>query len=218
MMLWASLPWAPLLWAIAAGSALAYGLIFVHQPVSVLRTVVKTASVAALAAVALLSGASWLLVASLAFCALGDAFLAGNPKRWLPFGLAAFLIGHLLYVPLFLAHEAPPGSLYWPAIAAVGVAAGLGLRILWTSLGKLKVPVVVYVLAIVAMVASALLLPEALWPATAGAVAFMASDLVLSQDLFRGARLMGSPRLTAWTIWFLYWGGQAGICWGMMQA
>lgn len=213
-----SLLWGPLLWAIATGSALAYGLIFVHQPVSVLRTVVKTASVAALAALALLAGASWLLVAALAACAIGDAFLAGDPKRWLPFGLAAFLIGHLLYVPLFLAHEAPPGLLYWPAVAAVGVAAALSLRTLWSSLGKLKIPVVVYTLAIVTMVASALLLPQALWPAIVGAAAFMASDIVLSQDLFRGARLRGSPRLTAWTIWFLYWGGQAGMCWGMMRA
>ena len=38
-----------LLWAIAAGSALAYGLVFVHQPPSLLRTVVKTSAVAALA-------------------------------------------------------------------------------------------------------------------------------------------------------------------------
>ncbi len=208
----------PLLWAIATGSALAYGLIFVHQPVSVLRTVVKTASVAALALVAFLAGGSWLLVAALAACAIGDAFLAGDPKRWLPFGLVAFLIGHLLYVPLFLQFEAPPEPAYWLGVGAVGVAAGFGLRTLWSSLGKLKIPVVVYTLAIVAMVASALLLPPALWPATVGAIAFMASDLVLSQDLFRGARLFGSPRVTAWTIWFLYWGGQAGICWGMMRA
>ncbi|NQE62065.1 lysoplasmalogenase [Caulobacter sp. RHG1] len=210
--------WAPLLWAIATGSALAYGLIFVHQPVSALRTVVKTASVAALALVAFLAGGSWLLVAALAACAIGDAFLAGDPKRWLPFGLVAFLIGHLLYVPLFLQFEAPPEPVYWLGVGAVGVAAGFGLRTLWSSLGKLKIPVVVYTLAIVAMVASALLLPPALWPATVGAIAFMASDLVLSQDLFRGARLFGSPRVTAWTIWFLYWGGQAGICWGMMRA
>jgi uncharacterized membrane protein YhhN len=209
---------SPLLWAIATGSALAYGLIFVHQPVSVLRTVVKTASVAALALAAFLAGGSWLLVAALAACAIGDAFLAGDPKRWLPFGLGAFLIGHLLYVPLFLRYEAPPEPSYWLGVGAVGMAGGLALRTLWTSLGKLKIPVIVYTLAIVAMVASALLLPEPLWPATVGAVAFMASDLVLSQDLFRGARLLGSPRLTAWTIWFLYWGGQAGICWGMMRA
>lgn len=210
--------WAPLLWAIATGSALAYGLVFVQQPVSVLRTVVKTASVAALAALVVVSGGPWLLAAALAACAVGDAFLAGDPKRWLPFGLAAFLVGHLLYAPLFLQHEAPPQPIYWPAVGVVGVVAGLALRTLWPALGKLKIPVVVYVLAIVAMVASALLLPQALWPATAGALAFMASDLVLSQELFRSARLLGSPRLTAWTIWFLYWGGQAGICWGMIRA
>ncbi len=51
-----------------------------------------------------------------------------------------------------------------------------------------------------------------------GAVAFMASDAILSFELFKGAGLLGSPRLTAWAIWFLYWGGQVGICWGMLGA
>jgi uncharacterized membrane protein YhhN len=187
------------LWAVAAGSALAYGLVFVTQPVSVLRTVVKTASVAALAVLAYLDGGSVLLAVALAFCALGDAFLAGDPKRWLPLGLAAFLVGHLVYIPLFLER------------------AGLMLRALWGSLGKLRVPVVVYVLAIVGMVVSSLLLPARAWPTTVGALAFMASDAVLSFDLFKNAKLLGSPRLTAWAVWALYWGAQAGICHGMLS-
>lgn len=206
-----------LLWAIAAGSALAYGLVFVHQPVSVLRTVVKTSAVAALAVLAYLDGGSALLAVALAFCALGDAFLAGDPKRWLPFGLAAFLVGHLVYIPIFLERESPPPAWFWPAAAGVGIVAGLMLRALWGSLGKLRIPVVVYVLAIVGMVITSLLLPKAAWPTTAGALAFMASDAILSFDLFKGAKLFNSERLTAWAIWFLYWGGQAAICRGMLS-
>lgn len=205
------------LWAIGAGGALAYGLVFVEQPVSILRTVVKTSAVAALAVLAYLDGGSVLLAVALAFCALGDAFLAGDPKRWLPFGLAAFLVGHLVYIPLFLERAgAPPG---WFPFAAVGIGAvaGLMLRALWGSLGKLRIPVIVYVLAIVGMVVSSLLLPRAAWPSTVGALAFMASDAILSFDLFKDAKLFGSPRLTAWAVWFLYWGGQAGIVHGMLS-
>jgi uncharacterized membrane protein YhhN len=205
------------LWAIAAGGALAYGLVFVEQPVSPLRTLVKTSAVAALAVLAYLDGGSVLLAVALAFCALGDAFLAGDPKRWLPFGLAAFLVGHLVYIPLFLERADTPPAWFWPAAAAIGAVAGLMLRALWGSLGKLKVPVCAYVLAIVGMVVSSLLLPGRAWPTTAGALAFMASDAILSFDLFKGAKLLNSPRLTAWAVWFLYWGGQAAICWGMLS-
>ncbi len=203
------------LWAVAAGGALAYGLVFVEQPVSVLRTVVKTSAVAALAALAWLDDGSVLLALALAFCAVGDAFLAGDPKRWLPFGLAAFLAGHLTYVPLFLDRAEAPPVWFWPAAVVIGAVAGLMLRALWGSLGKLRIPVVVYVLAIVAMTVTSLLLPARAWPTTVGALAFMASDAILSFDLFKGAKLLGSPRLTAWAVWFLYWGAQAGICWGM---
>lgn len=206
-----------LLWAISAGSALAYGLIFDAQPPSALRTLVKTCAVAALAVLAYLDGGSVLLALALAFCALGDAFLAGDPKRWLPFGLAAFLIGHLAYIPLFLERSGAPPTPFWFGAVAVGAAAGLMLRILWRDLGKLRIPVVVYVLAIVGMVVSSLLLPERAMAATAGALAIMASDAILSFDLFKNAKFLGSPRLTAWAIWFLYWGGQAGITHGMLS-
>ncbi|WP_297507302.1 lysoplasmalogenase [uncultured Caulobacter sp.] len=204
------------LWAVAAGSALAYGLIFVARPVGFARTLVKTGSVAALSALAYLDGGSELLAVALAFCALGDAFLAGDPKRWLPFGLGAFLVGHLVYIPLFLERSGAPPTWFWPAAAGVGATAALMLRALWGALGKLKIPVAVYVLAIVGMVLASLLLPARAWPTTAGALGFMASDAILSFELFKGAKLLGSPRLTSLAVWGLYWGGQAGICWGML--
>jgi uncharacterized membrane protein YhhN len=206
------------LWAVSIGAALAYGLVFAQRPPSALRTLVKCVAVGALAAIAYLDSGSVLLAIALAFCTLGDAFLAGDPKRWLPFGLAAFLTGHVIYVPLLGTHGASPSTTFWVSAVVVGAAAGLMLRALWSSLGPLRIPVVVYVFAIVCMVLAALLLPLRFWPATAGAVAFMASDAILSFDLFKGAKLFGSPRLTAWAVWFLYWGGQVGLCWGMLGA
>jgi len=206
------------LWGLSAIAALAYGLIFSHRPPSLIRTLVKCLAVGALAVIAYLEGGSVLLALALTLCTVGDAFLAGDPKRWLPLGLAAFLMGHVVYAPLLGAHGASPGTVFWIAALAVLAAAGLMLRALWSSLGPLRLPVIAYVVAIVGMVTAGLLLPARFWPATAGALAFMASDAILSFDLFKGAKLFGSPRLTAWAIWFLYWGGQVGICWGMLGA
>ena len=49
-----------------------------------------------------------------------------------------------------------------------------------------------------------------------GALAFMASDAILSADLFAGARLARSERLSGYAIWALYYGGQAAIAIGLM--
>jgi uncharacterized membrane protein YhhN len=206
------------LWGAAGICAALYGLVLVHRPPSFLRTVVKTAAVGALALLAYLEGGGPWLAIALALCAVGDAFLAGDPKRWLPFGLAAFLAGHVVYVLLFWRERGPAaGPAFWAVAPLVVLAAAVMLAQLWRSLGALKPAVVLYVLAIVAMVAASLLLPRLRWPATIGALAFMASDAILSFDLFKGAKLFGSPRLTAWAVWFLYFGGQAMIAWGMLR-
>jgi uncharacterized membrane protein YhhN len=206
------------LWGVAGLCAALYGLALVHRPPSFLRTLVKTLAVAALAVLAYLEGdGPWLAIA-LALCAVGDAFLAGDPKRWLPFGLAAFLAGHLVYGPLFWRERGPAaGAAFWVVAPLVLLAAAAMLARLWRSLGALKPAVVLYVLAIVAMVSTSLLLPRLRWPATVGTLAFMSSDAILSFDLFKGAKLAGSPRLTAWAVWFLYFGGQAMITWGMLR-
>lgn len=205
------------LWWAAGLCAALYGLALAGRPPSFSRTLVKTAATLALAALAYLqSGGPWLALA-LALCAIGDACLAGDPRRWLPFGLAAFLAGHLVYALLFWRERGPAGPLVWIAAPLVVLAALALLARLWGKLGRLKPAVIAYALAIVAMVTTSLLLPGLRWPAAAGALAFMASDGVLSLELFRGARLLGSPRLTAWTVWFLYFGGQALITYGMLR-
>jgi uncharacterized membrane protein YhhN len=205
------------LWAVAGICAAAYGLWLVHRPPSLMRTVAKTLATGALAVLAYLEGGGPWLAIALALCAAGDAFLAGDPKRWLPFGLAAFLAGHVVYGLLFWRERGPVGAAFLTVAPMVVLAGGTMLALLWRSLGGLKPAVVLYVLAIVAMVSTSLLLPRFRWPAAIGAVAFMASDAVLAFDLFKGARLWGSPRLTAWAVWFLYFGGQAFITWGMLR-
>jgi hypothetical protein len=78
------------LWWAAGLCAALYGLALAGRPPSPPRTLVKTAATAALAALAYLQSAGPWLALALALCAIGDAFLAGDPRRWLPFGLAAF--------------------------------------------------------------------------------------------------------------------------------
>lgn len=199
-------------------SALLYGLWLTHLPPSAFRTGVKTAAVAALAGAAFFADTPLLLVLALGFSALGDAFLAGDAKKWLRPGMAAFFVAHLLYVPLFLgigAGLAEFTHVSWRLVAALAVAgvAALLLRWLWSSLGAMRYPVAAYVLVIVAMVGASFTLPAGYWPSMAGALAFMASDAVLSVQLFRDETVFGRPRLAGFLIWFLYWGGQTAIAW-----
>jgi uncharacterized membrane protein YhhN len=205
------------LWGTAVGGAILYGLALAGRPPSAARTLIKTAATSALAVLAYWHGDGPLLAIALALCAIGDAFLAGDPKRWLPFGLAAFLAGHLVYVLLFWRERGPTGTAFWIVAPLVALAAGATLSRLWGALGALKPAVAAYGLAIVAMVTTSLLLPGPRWPATLGALAFMASDAILAFDLFKGAKLAGSSRLTGWAVWFLYFGGQALIAYGMLR-
>ncbi|MDO9223156.1 MAG: lysoplasmalogenase [Caulobacter sp.] len=209
-----------LLTGISALAALGYGAILAGQEPSLHRTVVKTAAVGALAVLAFLSDAPWLLAAGLLLCAVGDAFLAGDPRRWLPLGLASFLVGHVLLI--FLFHETRDPSremtgLQLAGAIGVGLAAVVMLAWLWKALGPMRAAVILYVIVIAVMVGTSFLLPGFYWPAMLGAVAFMASDAILAGSLFREARLLGSRRLTGWAIWFLYYGAQALIAWAFLR-
>ncbi len=200
--------------SVMAVAMLTYGLALVGRPPSLPRTVVKTLAVAALAVAAALLHAPWVLVAALAICAVGDAFLSRDPKRWLPAGLLAFLVGHALYITLFAAWKDPlldPGPVRLAGFAALAALAVTLLAYLWTHLGVLRPAVVLYVIVISVMTGFSFMLDAAFWPAMVGSVAFLASDAVLAVSLFRGEVLFGSTRATDWTVWFLYCAAQIGI-------
>lgn len=190
----------------AMAAALTYSFMLARPP-SAVRTVIKTLAVGLLAIAA---WRSWLpvpLIIGLALSAVGDAFLAGDPKRWLPYGLASFLAAHVAYIVFFIPmHVAgfPPAR---GAGMAVTVIAGLGmLAWLWPTLGALRLPVIAYVAAIIIMVCASFMLPTVMWRAMIGAVLFFASDAILSAQLFR-QRFTG--RAGALSVWWLYWFGQA---------
>ena len=194
-----------------------YAFLLERSP-SALRTAVKTLAVAALAALAYLRDAPTGLVVALVLSAVGDAFLAGDPKRWLPAGLGSFLVAHIAYVWLFLEDGGGRAALAAEPVRAAGVimafAAGvMMLAWLWRSLGALRPAVVVYALALSAMVAAAFTLPKFLMPAMAGAVMFMASDAILSAELFKQLR----SRLSSQAVWWLYYAAQASIAYAYLR-
>jgi uncharacterized membrane protein YhhN len=213
-----------LLIVLSAVAAITYGAVLVMAPVSALRTGVKMMAVGALALLAWLSGphnlVGMLLCAALALSAVGDGFLAGDPKRWLGLGLASFLIAHGLYVAAFWSLGEHGHLVSSPRLALIGACVAGGaimLAWLWQYLGAMRAAVSIYVAAIVAMLATSLLLPWQAWPVMVGAVAFMASDAILSAELFRKARLGNSERLSAYAVWALYYGGQATITYGLLR-
>lgn len=113
------------------------------------------------------------------FCALGDGLLL-DKERYFLHGLAAFLVGHLLFVPVFIgrAAGAPPA---WLAVAMGVLAVGVLGVVVPRLKGVLRVAVPVYALALAAMVVSA----GALGPvAAAGALSFAVSDSTLAVNRF----------------------------------
>ena len=151
--------------------------------------------------------------------AIGDIALLGRSNAAFMAGLVAFLGGHIMYV-VAAAQVLPIEA--WPsaagAFAVIPIAAaGIALFAwLWPHLGALRIPVIVYVIAIAMMVVAAIAvarghaLPE---PQRClfliGAVLFFISDFAVARDKFikRGNnRIWGLPSyfagqlLIAWTL------------------
>jgi len=192
-------------------AALALWLLISHAsaPPSALKSAVKTAAVALLALPvwgAGLSGADRFILAGLLFGAVGDFCLSRPGKAAFLAGMAAFAAGHLAYLLAFLAL----GHSGIDPFAALAVSlAGLGAFLfLAPRAGELALPVRLYCLVILAMVLAALRVSDA--RLVAGALLFMASDLLLALQLF----VLPEGRVQVWAargVWALYWPAQALI-------
>lgn len=137
-----------------------------------------------------------LVLAGLCFSLLGDVALM-FPDKWFTAGLVSFLAAQVLYI---LAFRPLPGRPVSPATFLPFVLFGLLMFFLLApKLGPMKVPVFVYVVAIVTMAgfAAARYVDRGGTPALLaflGAVLFLVSDSVLAYDRFArkvpGARLI----------------------------
>ncbi len=214
----------PAFWALAGASvvaALAYGLVFLTRPESLLRAGVKTLFMASLWAAFVVAGAPFPLLVALGAAALGDFFLAFDKKWLLPFGILSFLIAQLAYVLIFffLWFFSGDNSPLLPRYAAMAlvIATAVGFLI-WMApkLGWMALGVVPYALAITLMGVAAMWLPWLGWPAMIGALSFLVSDFVLAAELFRLPPDSPARRVTAPVVWWTYAAAQILIIWGVM--
>ena len=196
-------------------SALFYGIFFCNSAPSTLRVTVKVAATALLAIWAHAAGAPLLITLALIFSTVGDGFLGASEERFLLPGMAAFFVAHAAYVPLFWEHTSESRP-FWILILQIALTLGgaLFIRSMIPWMEKaMRLPVLAYAIIIIVMANGALRLEPTLWIATSGALAFAASDTILSLELFRLDSDAPVKRYTARAIWFLYYGGQAAIAW-----
>jgi len=203
---------------VAIAAAIAY-LPMTDRPNSLLRSVWKTVPVAALALAAWIAGGPAFLVAALFLSALGDWSLSRNGAASFLYGLSAFALSHIVYILHMLAISgAMPweGFVLFPLFAIAMFAVTVSTETwLIPHTGAMKWPVRAYVVIILTMGLSAMTLPAGHLPALIGAGLFVASDLILSIELFRLGDKHRLTPLASKLVWITYIGAQVGLFWGL---
>jgi uncharacterized membrane protein YhhN len=176
------------------------------------QTILKTSMCVLLAGLAA-SHRKWLLCIALLFSALGDALLSIDGATLFVPALGSFLVTHLFYAAIFVsAARVQIVRLRKWRLALLAIVPAFALTfaaILWPQLGALAVPVIIYMVAIVAMTMLALRVPVAWVPV--GAVLFMASDSLIAFGKFIGRADWHGP-----AIWLTYAAAQLLIVSGLL--
>ncbi len=181
-----------------------------------LRTIAKITASTAFVATGVLAangrsdGYACALIVGLVLGAIGDVCLLGDSQGAFLAGLGTFLLGHLAYVVALAQVSAPSAwfGLAGPA-AALPIAIGaIAMALLWRRLGSMRVPVILYVVAIITMVIGALATHSTI--IITGAALFFASDLSVARDKFVGRALANK-------VWGLpaYFAGQLLLAWSL---
>jgi uncharacterized membrane protein YhhN len=146
------------------------------------------------------------IIAGLLFSLAGDIFLM-LPRDRFTAGLISFLIAHLFYIAAFWSESGRALSIR--AVIPFLIYGSLMLRMLWRDLGKMRLPVLIYMLVILMMG----------WTATSrmmvtgergsmlaftGALLFIASDSMLAIDRFKG-RFKGAQAYILTTYFAAQW-------------
>ena len=134
----------------------------------------------------------YLLLLALFWGWVGDVLLIKKDRRlFLKLGLLAFLLGHIAYITVFLLNTAAfPGVVFSTGIVFAYILFGVGMfRLLRPGLGRMLMPVGVYIFVISCMSATALFFAMSngrhAWWSFAGSLLFVFSDSVLAFQLFR---------------------------------
>lgn len=210
-------PNATLLLSVAAA---ALTLLQVNQPPALVRTVMKTLAVGLLAVLAFVQQGPPLLAAAMALSAVGDAFLSRDGERAFLAGLASFLAAHVLYIMLFASSGGGTALLLsdpWRTTIAVlmGLSALIMIALLLPRVAPaLRVPILVYVAAILVMGLAALTMSSL--PVIVGAILFMASDGMLATEKFLVAAIAPGRMLMRYAVWTAYYAAQLLIALGFL--
>lgn len=131
------------------------------------------------------------ILIGLVFSLGGDiALMFQEERKWFVAGLVSFLLGHIAYSVVFLVMG---GFVWWQLVLVVGlVAFGIWFyRLMSPNLGKMKMPVIAYMIIISLMVlsavgtfASAVLSSTQAWMIVLGALLFFSSDVILAANRF----------------------------------
>lgn len=155
-----------------------------------------------------LSQRAWLAGVALLFCAAGDVLL----ELVFVAGMAAFALGHLVYIACFLEWRRVlgPNKRDYP-VAILVVAVSIGLMVWFVpGMQDLLVPGLIYQVIITTMVALAMAV-KAPMIARLGAVVFMLSDSLIAVEKFAGV----VPPMGG--VWLTYAVAQIMMAWGLSR-
>ena len=147
------------------------------------------------------------VLVGLSFCLVGDVLILWD--SFFVFALASFLIGHLFFVAVLI--QKGGLQLNYGILSLLGLVALVLYAQMYPNLGRLKLPVLIYVSCIVLMSWQALSLyvknkNKATYWFALGAVLFLLSDSVLGLTKFTFDFSMSSV-----VILTAYWGGILSI-------
>ncbi len=127
--------------------------------------------------------AAWPMAIGFVAAAGGDLFLALDRHGYFTFGLGCFLITQLAYSLAFYRHRQAFAArwAWWLPVIVFGVAV---LAWMWPGLGADRVPVTIYVAALVSMAVTASTVETRPARLFAGAVLFVVSDALIGITRF----------------------------------
>jgi len=198
-----------LLLLIAVLCGFVYGLFWLSQDTTWIRSILKTLPVTLLAVTAVDSSLPLLLIFAFCLSATGDAFLSRTGDKSFLAGLSAFLLAHLAYAFLFLTNPPSqaiaPDTKIWVWLFTCLLIISV-LISLWRHLGHMKIAVFIYSLTIGAMNIAA-------WTSgqnkllLCGVALFVFSDIVLAHGLFVWKNVK-VKNLASIIVWYSYFPAQ----------
>lgn len=213
----------PRFFEFGAVCAFIYLLGYCYRGPSRAKTGFKVFSIGALVLVSIAASTPLWLTLALAACAIGDYYLSRDGAAAFVKGVAAFAVGHLFYIALFLTDPLSDISLIITnsriaTLTFLAIMSIIMMSILWFYAGKLRYAVLGYIGVITSMGIAAATLP---WMPNynivmLGVAFFILSDLILSMEMFLLSKQGWVGKLAPFLVWAFYWLAQFSITAGLV--